>query len=314
MCIIIHRPAGAAMRLSRETLQRCADRNPHGFGIMWADKGKLMTARYMPKERRDWIKRALLLQAQDIPMVLHARWATHGAIEKANTHPFIIEQGVSALMHNGILSIPCVKGWSDTRTFTYEVVRGLPQGWENVPTIRWMMEQATLGSKIAVMYGDGRVTILHKRSGIEEGGIWYSNDGFRETHDWSETAAAWVKKQGTQLQKDLAAQKAGVKVTKLDANGQVISAFTGKALPIQSSALYRFEGITICGWCLAREANSDDALLVDKPGEGEQCELCYHSPHVPGSRDLDAHRKGTSTPQYSMHPDACDEGRVCTGA
>ena len=105
MCIIIHRPTGAATRLSRETLARCADKNPDGFGLMWAHGGKLMTARYLPKQRKDFIKRALLLQSQDIPMCLHFRWATHGAIQKENTHPFVIEKGESALMHNGILSI-----------------------------------------------------------------------------------------------------------------------------------------------------------------------------------------------------------------
>jgi hypothetical protein len=304
MCIIIHRPAGAATRLSRDTLQRCATRNPHGFGIMWAYNGKLMTARYLPGERKDFIKRALMLQDQDLPMVLHFRWATHGAVVKENTHPFVIVKGHSALMHNGILSIPCIKGWSDTRTFAYEVVRGLPEGWEGMPTIRWMMEQATLGSKVAVMYGDGRVTILHKNAGISEGGVWYSNDGFRpglEQDDWQAAAARWKAKQA----------KEGTKVTPLSpaTTGTATSVFSkGGALPIQSSALYRFEGITICGWCLAREANSDDGMLVNEPHEGEQCELCYHSPHVPGSRDLDAHRK------YTMHPDAEDEGRVCTGA
>jgi hypothetical protein len=312
MCIIIHRPQGAATRLSRETLQRCATRNPHGFGIMWADKGKLNTARYLPGERKDFIKRALILQACDVPMVLHFRWATHGAVTKENTHPFVIRKGHAALMHNGILSIPCIKGWSDTRTFAYEVVRGLPEGWEQMPTIKWMMEQVTLGSKVAIMYGDGRVTILHRNAGISEGGIWYSNDGFRETHDWSDTYHKWVKKDAGK-----STGTAGTKVTPLSPTGSSTSAaqsasvfLRNKGLPIDSGALYRFEGITICGWCLAREANADDALLVDNPPEGEQCELCYHSPHVPGSRDLDAHRGVKS----SALREEWDEGRVCTGA
>jgi hypothetical protein len=307
MCIIIHRPAGAATRLSRETLQRCATQNPHGFGLMWAYAGKLHTARYLPGQRKDFIKRALMLQAQDIPLCLHFRWATHGAVVKENTHPFILRKGHSALMHNGVLSIPCYKGWSDTRTFAHEVVKGLPDGWEQNPTMYWMLDQATLGSKVAIMYATGRVTILHKAAGIEEGGIWYSNDGFRpsisDKDDWQAAAARWEAKKAAE------AKRHGVKVTHLDATGKVISAFTkGSSLPIQSSALYRFEGITICGWCLARESNADDAILAENPGEGEQCELCYHSPHVPGSRDLDAHRR------HSMHPDAEDEGRVCTGA
>jgi Predicted glutamine amidotransferase len=306
MCIIIHRPTGAATRLSRETLARCADKNPDGFGLMWAHGGKLMTARYLPKQRKDFIKRALLLQSQDIPMCLHFRWATHGAIQKENTHPFVIEKGESALMHNGILSIPCVKGWSDTRTFAYEVVRGLPAGWEQMPTIRWMMEQATLGSKVAIMYASGEVTILHRKAGIVEGGIWYSNDGFRPSlskEEWKQWVAEAQAKKGTKVISTTGSKDyvpAGVlPFRKPEA---------GSALAIKSGALYRFEGITICGWCLARESNTDDAIEVDAPADGEQCELCYHSPHVPGSRNLDAHRT------HQMHPDCEDEGRVCTGA
>jgi hypothetical protein len=315
MCIIIHRPKGAATRLSRETLARCADGNPHGFGIMWAYQGKLLTARYMPSQRKEFIKRALLLQESDTPMVLHFRWATHGAVEKANTHPFVIEKGKSAMMHNGILSIPCVKGWSDTRTFCNEVLQRLPAGWERDPAIYWMVDQATLGSKIAIMYADGSVTILHKNAGITEGGIWYSNDGFRpkwESEDWTAAAARWAAKNKGQNWSD--GQRSSTTTTAAQAAKVLPFRSDVSKLPIQSSALYRFEGITICGWCLAREANTDDAALVNEPGDGEQCELCYHSPHIPGSRDQNAVKWMKHNVEVEVDDEVEDEGRVATGA
>ena len=319
MCIIIHRPKGAATRLSREVLARCADNNPHGFGIMWAYQGKLLTARYMPSQRKDFIKRALILQDSDVPLMLHFRWATHGAVEKANTHPFVIEKGKSAMMHNGILSIPCVKGWSDTRTFCNEILARMPVGWERDPALYWVVDQATLGSKVAIMYADGSVTILHKNAGITEGGIWYSNDGFRakwEQDDWAGAAARWAAKEAAKQ-----GNSTGKSTTTIS-----FSSTAGKGkLPIQSSSLYRFEGITICGWCLAREAGTDDAVLVNEPETGEQCELCYHSPHVPGSRDHNAvkwmkQELGATGAEWEKPgvevevDDEADEGRVCTGA
>jgi hypothetical protein len=333
MCIIIHRPKGAAARLSRDTIARCCDNNPHGFGMMWVNDGKVLTARYMPSQRKDFIKRALMLQAADLPLVLHFRWATHGAVEKANTHPFIIEKGKSAMCHNGILSIPCVKGWSDTRTFCNEILQRLPAGWESDPALYWLVDQATMGSKVAIMYADGAVTILHKNAGITEQGIWYSNDGFRakwdSADDWKEAAKRWSAKEAAKAAGNTTAAKASASVFTRNQAGK------GK-LPIQSSSLYRFEGITICGWCLAREAGSDDALEVDKPAEGEQCELCYHSPHIAGSRDENAVKWMNGGPAKWDKPgvevevtleedeqadvlrfpvrDTLDEGRICTGA
>lgn len=323
MCIIIHRPKGAATRLSKETLARCCDGNPHGFGMMWVNSGKVLTARYMPSQRKDFIKRALLLQEADVPLCLHFRWATHGAVEKANTHPFIIEKGKSAMMHNGILSIPCVKGWSDTRTFCNEILQRMPVGWERDPALYWMVDQATLGSKVAIMYADGSVTILHKAAGITEGGIWYSNDGFRAKwdtkDDWAGAAARWAAKEAAKVK---AGQSAASTANSAKASASAfVSSTAGKGkLPIQSSALYRFEGITICGWCLAREAGTDDASLVNEPAEGEQCELCYHSPHVAGSRDVNATKwmrggpDNWDKPGVEVEVEFEEDGRVATGA
>jgi hypothetical protein len=164
------------------------------------------------------------------------------------------------------------------------------------------VEQATLGSKVAIMYADGNVTILHRKSGISEGGIWYSNDGFRpgvDRDEWAAAAASWEAKTEAEKAKTMAeayarweAQRAGEKAGKKGAG----------SFPIQSSALYRFEGITVCGWCLAREDGTDDAILVEEPAEGEQCELCYHSPHVPGSRDVSIANLGKVTPDCQHRP------------
>jgi hypothetical protein len=248
---------------------------------MWAYKGKLLTARYLPHGRKDFIKRALMLQDADVPMVLHFRWATHGAVTRDNTHPFVLEKGHSAVMHNGIIQIPVVKGWSDTRTFARNVLAMLPPDWQNNSSIRWTVEQATLGSKLVIMYSDGSMTIIHRKAGLTEGGIWYSNDGFRPgiaKDEWVEAARAWEAKKREEAKREGAG--APSKVQRKGGEGKSI-----QYLPIQSTCLYRFEGVTICGWCLAREDDTDEAVLVSKPHEAEQCELCRHSPFITGSRD-----------------------------
>jgi hypothetical protein len=154
------------------------------------------------------------------------------------------------------------------------------------------MEQATLGSKLVIMYSDGSMTILHQKAGLTEGGIWYSNDGFRPSlaqDEWVDAARRWAAEK-----RGMEARWAGKKREETKPEGVVapskVQRKSGEGtsiqyLPIQSTELYHFEGVTLCGWCLAREKDTDDAVLIHQPHEADQCEFCYHSPYVPGSRD-----------------------------
>lgn len=179
MCIIIYRPKGAASRISRETMRHCAMENPHGFGLMWQHAGKVHTARYLWKDLKQFFDRTLALQNQDVPFVAHFRYMTHGAERLDNCHPFWIKRSQSALMHNGILNIDCVKGWSDTRTFVGNVLKQLPENWDAMPALWWAIYEATVGSKLVVMRPDS-VLIVHEKSGVWDGGIWYSNEGYKK--------------------------------------------------------------------------------------------------------------------------------------
>lgn len=180
MCMIIYRPAAAKGQVSKETLHYCASNNPHGLGLMWADKGKLLTARYEHKDRKVCFARLLSLQAQNIPFCAHFRFMTHGAETKGNTHPFWIHKGHSALMHNGIFNIKTETGWSDTRTFVARVLRPMALNWLDVPHLRYLVSEATHGNRVAVMERSGKVTILHENSGQWDDGIWYANSGYKK--------------------------------------------------------------------------------------------------------------------------------------
>lgn len=180
MCMIIYRPKGTG-EVDAARLRYIAGINGDGFGLMWSTGTRLFTARYAVKQKKAFITRFLALQSQDVPMCAHFRWSTHGGITRGNTHPFVLVPNMSAMMHNGVLDIRCLKGWSDTRTFAELVLKRLPPGWEYDTDAPWnyLVDRATAGSRVVIMLHDGAVKMFHQERGTWEAGIWYSNDNFK---------------------------------------------------------------------------------------------------------------------------------------
>lgn len=180
-CMIIYRPLDAKGTVTRSTLEHCASENPHGLGLMWTHKGRLMTAHYSHAKRFEFYTRLLGLQKENIAFCAHFRLMTHGGESRGNTHPFWVHKGVSALMHNGIFHIKCAAGWSDTRTFVAQVLAPMPADWLDRPHLTYLINEATFGNRLAVMDRTGRVTLFHESSGTWDNGIWYANSGYKKS-------------------------------------------------------------------------------------------------------------------------------------
>lgn len=323
MCLIIYRPAGAAEKVSRKTLRHCAMENPDGFGLMWVYDGKLCIARYLWPKLETFIARTLSLQEQNIPFVAHFRWATHGDKTRLdNVHPFWIEQNESALMHNGIFNIACVKDWSDTRTFTHRVLNQLPANWPTVPHLRWIVDEATTGSKLVIMNREGIVTIIHEKAGVWDGGIWYSNSGYRESkwdtwpdYEWTDAerlvltasgfhtatpALAGSVATGSRIDPSIVAleaeklRKAEGKALQArlaweESRGTHLTGATDGAVyyfppphVAETSLLYMFEGMAVCEACKRMEATAAHLTPLSGVEVGDSCDLC----HMPGTPTL----------------------------
>jgi hypothetical protein len=301
MCIIIYRPAGAKGQVTKAALQTSARTNSDGYGLMWLHDGKLRIWRGGPgtDAAKEWTSRFLALQKYDLPVAGHARWTTHGISTKSMAHPYWIEKNHSALMHNGILNEPegGLKHWSDTKTFVERVLRQLPEGWETTPHLKWLVHEATKGSKMLIFRRNGVPILIHGKDGHWDEGIWYSNYGYKgATFYSSSTGKAWEDIEEEELAKPhsgtryypLPASKNTTSVSlvksKLSQREQdIISAFSNRKLveDTRPRRLYRYEDINICEECLTREVGPSAASLLRELHDPDaQCLLCYGSADV----------------------------------
>lgn len=99
MCVIL---VGKVSELRKVDLKAAWASNPHGAGIAYPNgKGVKAIKGLMTLSA---LKTALRELDQNIEAALHLRFATHGAVNAKNTHPFPIGRSGEYLMHNGVLS------------------------------------------------------------------------------------------------------------------------------------------------------------------------------------------------------------------
>jgi len=107
MCVIIVKPVGIELP-DRNTLERAAIFNPHGFGFCTGGKlFKTLSFRVFVKE----------LYKIDISesCIIHFRYATTGSVKRANCHPF--EANGIYFAHNGVINVRTKNDMTDSETF-----------------------------------------------------------------------------------------------------------------------------------------------------------------------------------------------------
>lgn len=93
MCIIIHKPEGK--RIPHEIIQRAKAINPHGFGVTYLDNGRT-------RRTLDYTGVNRILNTNR-PLVAHFRFATVGAVDINNVHPFSVDNR-TVIYSNGTVS------------------------------------------------------------------------------------------------------------------------------------------------------------------------------------------------------------------
>lgn len=175
MCVIIS--LDPKQSIDKEVLRKCYDHNHDGWGIMWAENGKLEGWKCCGSFK------SFIKTWKDVPRHaqrgIHFRIKTHGATNTDNCHPFNIGQDLS-VMHNGIIQCPEIdKDMSDTHNFVKYELAPLVEGFEGDfmtdPDFKSLIEDMTGYSKLLIMDTQGRILRTNDKMWVVRSGIHFSN-------------------------------------------------------------------------------------------------------------------------------------------
>lgn len=182
MCIAIVKPEGKWLR--RKAARNCFDNNDDGAGFAWLQGGTVHVSKGYFGFRKFWKD---FRKVQQYPCLVHFRIKTHGKTSRENCHPFEVDPGRMAMVHNGIISSLSIPGGtSDTAHFTDTVLKPLVKSYGiealQVEDIQNMLQgMIGSGNKVATLDNLGRFTILNEKAGLWDEGIWWSNQSYVRT-------------------------------------------------------------------------------------------------------------------------------------
>lgn len=162
MCIIIIKQAGK--KVPQEVAKTSSRINPHGLGVIWLDTFEVTYHKSLDYK----------VLFTERPFIAHFRYATIGAVNKENTHPFRCGNNKQEwLMMNGtIRELGNVKK-SDSRV--------LAENLGNIPRQKWKKELEQYDCRFVTVNTHSRTYQIYNRSlWIQRDGVWYSKGNVLE--------------------------------------------------------------------------------------------------------------------------------------
>lgn len=176
MCLALYKPKDKI--LPKDYAAAAFEANDDGAGFAYVKNEKTYISKGYMDFDSFW---SAFEKVQDYEAIVHFRFATTGAVETENTHPFKVSGGF-ALIHNGIINIEAIKGKTDTETYAQLVLSPLidKYGKEILksPSFRFMIESGIAGSKLVLLSKDTHY-IFNENRGVWDNGIWYSNSTYK---------------------------------------------------------------------------------------------------------------------------------------
>ena len=121
MCVIIIKQK--SNRISLHTLENASQINPHGLGVVWLDT---FETNYFESSEYNVLD-------TERPFIAHFRYATVGAINKANMHPFVCgDKTDELLMMNGTASGYGNKNITDSQDLANELGGIARNAWSDI--------------------------------------------------------------------------------------------------------------------------------------------------------------------------------------
>lgn len=176
MCLIVARPAGC-IEIPEEYIVNAWTNNSDGFGLVAKHGTDVAVVKKHDADASYCIDVIREMEKEDADILAHFRLATHGAVDNENTHPYQLV-GDNYLVHNGIFNIDIKdKRYSDTWHLATMMVRdGVAMKPANILRYLSKREKIVNSGKVAVLGADLPLTIYNKDAGMEEDGVWYSNN------------------------------------------------------------------------------------------------------------------------------------------
>lgn len=185
MCLLTYLPEGVLP--DTHALRTGTLHHPDGHGFAIVTDGALLTQHGLDADHMVGCFHTLRQRHPDGPALFHSRWATHGAHDLGNCHPFPVGGDAgTVLAHNGVLpkrARPTTTDpRSDTRIAAEEILPrfgSLRQQRVRRAVERWMGPD-NLMVVLTIDPGFRRPGyILNEAKGIWDQGIWYSNGSYR---------------------------------------------------------------------------------------------------------------------------------------
>ena len=156
MCVIIVKDNNRM--LEKSSLVTAEEMNEDGLGIIWLDSGEVQHT-----DSSDWHQ---LLT--DRPFIAHFRYATVGAVNPENTHPYRIGDGPEWLMMNG--TIP---GLGNTKVSD---TKALAKILSKTPKKKWASKLGKYHTVRFLTYNEksGAYKIYNRSLWSKVGDVWYS--------------------------------------------------------------------------------------------------------------------------------------------
>ena len=183
MCLLIVQKTDS--KVSNKNLKNAWESNNDGVGYSFVNDGKIVTKKYMQfNPFKTSFNNDVKKYGSESAFLIHFRYATHGATDLTNVHPFNISNNI-VFGHNGIInSVDDDIKLSDTRMFNKKVLKPLNKKDDNFmfkPVFRFLIENAIGSSKLAFLKSDGKFAIIGESLGHwnKDNSIWYSNGGYK---------------------------------------------------------------------------------------------------------------------------------------
>lgn len=164
MCVIIIKQQGK--KLADGVTKTSARINPHGLGVIWLDTFEV--SYHASKDYK--------VLHTDRPFIAHFRYATIGAINRDNTHPFRCGENKNEwLMMNGTIKGLGNAVMSDSKELAISL--------GELPRHTWKTELEKYDCRFVTINTRNRTfQIYNQQDWIQRDGVWYSKENVLETH------------------------------------------------------------------------------------------------------------------------------------